>query len=256
MNCYNCDTLIEENWNYCPNCKRKLRKNKIGEEEFSGCNEAGKCHTCSCELNSNWNFCPICGTSVEFYSDKAYLSVPTIATNDQVTTVSPIVVPVLEEKTVLESVQENQTVTDENTIVQIPGVIYCPNCGVQATEEHLFCAYCGTGLRGQASVSTNANDEEKSDYGYIPWLILSVLGGPSGVFLARYVNEGFLTIGYFISLFAIIYAKIKYPKSKVVTTVFIIFVTMSVIALIFFLVIIVVLMIACDNCLGELSRCS
>ncbi len=81
MNCYNCDTLLESNWNYCPNCKRKLKKKKVKEEEFVSCEEVGKCRTCSCELNDKWNFCPICGTSVDFYSEKPKVTLPIIATN-------------------------------------------------------------------------------------------------------------------------------------------------------------------------------
>ncbi len=81
MNCYNCDTLLESNWNYCPNCKRKLKKKKINEDVFVPCEDSGKCHTCSCELNDKWNFCPICGTSVDFYSEKPKVTLPTIATN-------------------------------------------------------------------------------------------------------------------------------------------------------------------------------
>ena len=34
MKCYDCDTELLEKWNYCPNCKRKLRKNKIVEDSL------------------------------------------------------------------------------------------------------------------------------------------------------------------------------------------------------------------------------
>lgn len=251
MKCYNCDTLLEENWNYCPNCKRKLRKNKIIEEEFVSCNEVDKCHTCSCDLSSNWNFCPVCGTSVEFYSDKAFVSVPTIATNDQVTTAPPVVVPIVEDTKI-----EEQSVIEENTVTQNSNIIYCPNCGGQATEEHMFCANCGAGLKVQESTPAAVNVEERKDFGYVPWLIVSILGAPLGFLLAGYVDEKFMSIGYVISLFSIIYAKVKYPKSKLVTTVFIVFIVLSVLAVIFFLVVVVLLMLACESCLGELSNCS
>lgn len=252
MNCYNCDTLLEENWNYCPNCKRKLRKNKIVEEEFISCNEVGKCHTCSCELNSNWNFCPVCGTSADFYSEKAFVSVPTIATNNQVTTVPPVVVPVVEEQ----SIVEEQPVVEEPVVVQNSNAIYCPNCGTQATEEHLFCANCGTSLNVQNGNTQPVEKEGKKDNLWILWLLIGFFGGPVFFELTKETNTGIGLIGYAVSMFSMIYAKVSYPKNKIVQVSFWVYIIWFILSTLFILVIIVGFLLACNACLGELQNCS
>lgn len=246
MNCYNCDTLLEENWNYCPNCKRKLRKNKIVEEEFVACDEVGKCHTCSCELNSNWNFCPVCGTSADFYSEKAFVSVPTIATNDQVTTVPPVVVPVVEEQPLVE-----ETVVEETVVAQNSKVIYCPNCGTQATEEHLFCANCGTSLKNINNNVQSVQEEEKKDYFWIVWLILGFVGGPAFSEITSGTGSNIGLIGYAISLFSMIYAKFTYPKNKIVQVSFWVYIILSILGILYILLIFLLVYLSCSICAGE-----
>lgn len=238
MNCYNCDTLLENNWNYCPNCKRKLRKNKIVEEEFVACNEVGKCHTCSCDLNDNWNFCPICGTSAEFYSEKPSVVLPTIATDADN---KPAIVP---------DVSNENSEIEENVLPEK----YCPKCGAKVIEEHLFCASCGNSLKEESvPVVQEEKVKTRDDNLYILWIVIAYAVTPLGFIISPYIGEWAFYVGYIVSLFSIIYAKIAYPKNKIVKVFFWLFIILSILAILFFGIVIAAFMFACGYCVEAYS---
>lgn len=45
LRCYNCGHILEENYNYCPNCKERLKK---------------QCEGCGKSIGVNWRHCPYC----------------------------------------------------------------------------------------------------------------------------------------------------------------------------------------------------
>ena len=45
LRCFNCGEEIEESYNYCPNCKVRLRK---------------QCEGCGKMISVNWRHCPYC----------------------------------------------------------------------------------------------------------------------------------------------------------------------------------------------------
>ncbi len=79
MNCYKCNTILKNEWNYCPNCRRRLKKKKINIDSYSSCDEDGKCHVCSTLLSGSWYFCPICGTKIDLVGTRNRVNVPIIA---------------------------------------------------------------------------------------------------------------------------------------------------------------------------------
>ena len=193
MNCYNCDTLLEKDWNYCPNCKKKIKKhNKLNEEELVATDEVGKCRKCSFELNDNWNFCPVCGTSAEFHSEKTYLAVPTLAASKSD----------LAEVVIMEREIKN-------------AFLKCPNCKTKVMENQPFCAECGMAL----GVTPVSEIENLSESGYLVWLLLGYLLPICGIF-SHGVHEIFLYVCDLLSVFSMVFVLSAYPKSKVVKIAF------------------------------------
>jgi RNA polymerase subunit RPABC4/transcription elongation factor Spt4 len=234
MKCYDCDTELLENWNYCPNCKRKLRKNKIVEEEFIPCDEKGKCHNCSCVLDDKWNFCPVCGTNAEFYSDKAFVSVPVLAASDVVNTTVPSV----------NEVQINETA---------PVKRYCANCGTEALEEHVFCAICGHSL-SENKLATEEKNEETKDQGngYIIWILVAYLSPILCGYLTD-IHEIFALIGSVVGLFSIVYAKATYKNNKIVNIFFWLYIALGILTIAAGLLMAFFVVAACKVCIGELA---
>ena len=219
MKCYKCDTELNENWNYCPNCKRKLRKNKIIEEEFVPTEEVGKCHTCSCVLDANWNFCPVCSAPVDFYQDSTNtMAIPIIATvvtdqkivpQEQEVIVTEHVGVAPQEGINIEAKIVDKKIEHINTEVgKMAG--YCKKCGTPLMEGHLFCAVCGTPVNEEINVAPVIEPKEVNPKELYAWLALTVLGVPIGLLLGGYVDTSFAFLGYALSLFSVIYAKSKY----------------------------------------------
>ena len=241
MKCYSCDTEIDSNWNYCPNCKRKIKKNKQTIEEYIPSEEIGKCHTCSCILNENWNFCPICGTSAEFYSEKPLLSIPTLATNTEV--VAPVIALTPAENTKKE----------ENALPKQEHSSFCPNCGTKVQEEQSFCAICGSFLKTQNMPISEEQKEVRTDNWYILWLILGFTSTFIGSLLSRYIHEAFSIIGVIVSLFSMIYVRAAYSKNKIVKICFIIYIGLAIFYIVAVLLFIYLTYLACATCFGELG---
>lgn len=239
MKCYNCDTEIDSNWNFCPNCKRKIKKNKNTSEVVNS-DEVGRCHNCSFEMNDKWNFCPVCGTNADFYSDKAFMSVPTIATNTE--KVVPVVVPVASAEPV-EIQNEVDTPQVENNVV---GGKYCSNCGTQISEGHLFCAVCGTSINGN-NVSDQPIEEGRTDKNYIAYLIAAFVTPIIGLYLSE-IHDSFLLIGSALSLFSMIYVRAVYSKNKIVKTFFIIYIILVICFLLYAFVIVFLTYLTCMAC--------
>ena len=260
MKCYDCETELQKGWHYCPNCKRKLRKVKSSvEENYVSCEEEGKCHHCSCELESNWNFCPNCGTGVEFYSTKPSLEVPTMVMEDKEMVVVPVVSvdeEIKEDKEAVEIVEEPE-ITEEVALDVVPDIkeveLKCPSCGDIMTEDHAFCASCGHRLKEQV-VPVKKEDNEPKDNGFILLLLLHLIAMPLGYFISRQGFEPAFYIGAFTSLFAIVCAKCKYPKSVVVNIFFWLFIVYIILTLIAGAVMIIGLAIACSACVDEIDQ--
>lgn len=270
MNCYKCDTELLDGWNYCPNCKRKIKKNnKVKEEKFVQCDEHGKCHKCSCELNDNWNFCPICGTSVEFYSDKPHISVPIIAASADVVTSSDNVVEMQEQ------VEEgsNVTMNEKENVVLYNNEVLCPKCGAIVSEAHLFCSVCGTPMKQDNIVTTNTsnamdkgtvyvtsaqkdlgvnnvNEVNNDDKGYIPWILVGYLGGPCG-FLLSFLGFHSFILGVLMSLISVIYAKAKYSDVPIVKFTFWFILIVYALLLVAFFVLMYILIAACNSAMNS-----
>ncbi len=198
MNCYKCDTLLEKDWNYCPNCKRKIKKSKLNEEELISTDEAGKCHKCSFDLNDNWNFCPVCGTAVEFISDKPKVSVPIIAAaNDEPNKgLDP------------RETEENELLSD---------TILCPNCGVKVLENQPFCAQCGEALNSANVVKSTEGKGLKSYF----WVVLAFVAPVLGFLLSFYLLIPVYDISildvipFVLSVIFSIYSMISVMKNRV-----------------------------------------
>lgn len=240
MNCYKCDTLIENNWNYCPNCKRKIKKHAtINVANFVPTNEEGKCSKCSCVMDGNWNFCPICGTSANFES------------------VAPVIIPVVANST---DKQVRENLGMENSNEQQNNVMYCSSCGNQVKESHLFCASCGSPVNRDSNnqqmgvQSSSENTFSENDEGYAIWIVTAFLAPAVSVFLSQ-IFEPFIYLGAGLSLFAIIYAKSKFPNVKAVKIAFGIYMTLFIIGAVLMCVFLIYMIYACGSCLGEFQNC-
>lgn len=235
MNCYKCDTLIENNWNYCPNCKRKIKKHAtINVANFVSTNEEGKCSKCSCVMDGNWNFCPICGTSANFES------------------VAPVIIPVVANST---DKQVRENLGMENSNEQQNKVMYCSSCGNQIKESHLFCASCGSPVNRESNNQKNGSYVTvENNEGYAIWLVTAFLSPVVSIFLAQ-IYEPFLYLGAGLSLFSIIYAKSKYPNVKAVKIVFWIYMSIFIICAVVMCVFLIYVIYACGSCLVGLRNC-
>ena len=260
MKCYDCETELQKGWHYCPNCKRKLRRVKSSvEENYVSCEEEGKCHNCSYELESNWNFCPNCGTGVEFYSTKSSVEVPTMVMEDKGIAVVPAV-SVDDEATensevgeVADGSETAEELVEEVNLEVKDTEVKCPSCGDIMTEEHAFCASCGYQLKQQV-VPVKQEDNEPKDNGFILLLLLHLIAMPLGYFISKQGFELAFYIGAFTSLFAIVCAKCKYPKSVVVNIFFWIFIVYIILTLIAGAVMIIGFIIACGACVDEIDQ--
>lgn len=157
---------------------------------------------------------------------------------------------------------------DENQNIQLnPNEVVCPNCGAIGTEAHLFCAVCGTPLKGSDNLTSNnvgsgtvyltsktdtpVPVEPGKDKGYIPWVITAYLAAPCGLLLSFLTGVN-LFIGGFISLVSAIYAKTKYPNVPIVKFTFWFIIIIYVISILAFLAFICMIVIACNNCANGL----
>ncbi len=191
MNCYKCDTLLEKDWNYCPNCKRKIKKSKLNDEELISTDEAGKCRKCCFELNDNWNFCPMCGNAVDFSNVKNNLIVSTD-----------------------ENINEQNVVNDKEN--------KCPNCGALVDGTQPFCAECGSAVEAVlGELSENVGEGNPALL-----LILAYISPIVGLFLLP-MGWFLLVLCLIISLISILYAKNNYPDSKVVKIAYYIYVALA-----------------------------
>lgn len=62
MKCSKCQYEVEEEWNYCANCKTPvsgLQYNPFSEKNFI--EGALQCNICATFIKDSWNYCPICG---------------------------------------------------------------------------------------------------------------------------------------------------------------------------------------------------
>lgn len=270
MKCYDCETELQKGWHYCPNCKRKLRKGKNSDEEnYVSCQEEGRCHTCSCELGADWNFCPNCGTGVEFRSTKQSLEVPTMVMEDKDIAVVPVIDSDTEdeelnikdcldkkEETVSEEVDTSE-VTESvvgEVVSEVKEVeVRCPSCGDLMSEGHAFCASCGNPLK-QQEVLVKQVDNEPKDNGFIWIIILHIIAMPLGYFISKQGFELAFYIGAFTSLFAIVCAKCKYPKSVIVNVFFWLFIVYIILVLIAGAVMIIGFAIACNAFIEEIDQ--
>lgn len=243
MKCYNCDTEIDSSWNFCPNCKRKIKKNKNTGEVVNS-DEVGRCHNCSFEMNDKWNFCPVCGTNADFYSEKAFMSVPTIATNTD--KVAPVVIPVVTNEVVKNQNEVSATQVENNT----NGEKHCANCGTPISEGHLFCAVCGTSINDSNVSNKPIEEEGRTDKNYIAWLITAFVSPVVGIYLGR-THDLFLLIGLVLSLFSMIYVRAVYSNNKMVKTFFIIYIVLAIFFLLYVVAIVFLTYLACMAC-GEM----
>ena len=160
---------------------------------------------------------------------------------------------------------------EQEQIVLNNGEVVCPNCGVICSEQHLFCAGCGTALKTNNVGATNASNsninsgtvyltssnpqqvqQSTDDKGYIPWVIAAYLGAPCG-FLLSFLNGIFLMLGGLVSLASAIYAKTKYPNVFIVKFKFWFILILYVLSLIAFIFIIYLIVSACNSCAQGLS---
>lgn len=61
MKCSKCQFEVEEEWNYCANCKTPvsgLEYNPFSEKNFIEGSE--QCKICATFIKDSWNYCPIC----------------------------------------------------------------------------------------------------------------------------------------------------------------------------------------------------
>lgn len=61
MKCSKCEFEVNEQWNYCPNCKNNvsgLEYNIFVEKEYF--NDDCHCSNCSEEIEKDWKYCPNC----------------------------------------------------------------------------------------------------------------------------------------------------------------------------------------------------
>ncbi len=237
MKCYGCYTLIEKRWNYCPNCKKVLKKKK-NKEEFVSCDESGKCHTCSFVLSDNWNFCPICGTNVDFGNNKVAINLNTIAAVEKNYYV-PLITATDNKK---EEILHNNDVSKK----------VCPNCNTEVLEQHAFCSKCGYHLKNSEEVQHVTNNDGTQDNPAV-LLFLTVVSVPLGMCLRYLGYDEMLFLGYGVSLFSIIFAKVLYPKNKLVNVVFWVFIVLSILFLISFFAFLFLAVYACYACVEGLG---
>lgn len=159
---------------------------------------------------------------------------------------------------------------NENQNIQLnSNEIVCPKCGAIGTEEHLFCAVCGTPLKGDNNTSTVNNVgsgtvyltsktdnptpvNPANDRGYIPWVITAYLAAPCGLLLS-FLSGINLLIGGFISLVSAIYAKVQYPNVPIVKFTFWFIIIIYIVSIVAFLFLIYLFVSACASCANGLS---
>lgn len=240
MKCYNCDTEIHSEWNYCPNCKKVLRKHKIVPEQLIPCSEAGMCHKCSCQLDSNWNFCPICGDSIDFYENsKTDIVIPIAVGNSNIYS---------EEKTKVDVV-----VPEQNTF-EVVG--YCPNCGSPIGEGHLFCAVCGA--QNNQQQNTQVEEQPKRQDAPGKWYILLIIIWAICQFfpiiaVAFEIKSPFISICFPGAILSILLAKWLYPNNQIVHYSFITFIVLSILSLLISFVSVFFAFFACYSCVVGLG---
>lgn len=242
MKCYNCDTEILNEWNYCPNCKRVIRKNKKGIEELVPCNETGKCHQCSYTLDSKWNFCPICSDPVDFYE------------NSNVNIVVPVVGNT--NKLDIKNNTGNTLNLDDKSTYEIVG--YCTHCGSPVGEGHLFCAVCGAQMQQSVvniqevnNIKEKYKKQDRPGYGYIFFILLwAVLEFGPILLLFIDIDYNFLSIGFIAALVTILLAKHFYPNNKLVNAVLIMYIIITALGIIAYVAGMFFLFYSCYSCIA------
>lgn len=246
MKCYKCDTELLNEWNYCPNCKKVIRKNKIVNEEFVACNDTGKCHQCSYTLNDNWNFCPICGDSVDFYENS---------------NVSMAVTAVGTTKNVLIEEEREVQVEEKEEIPTYEAVAYCVQCGSPVGDGHLFCAVCGFPTQqpvvSQEIVNERNNKTKRQDKpgkGYILVALLWIFFQFGTIILSLLTGIGeFLHLCVPGVIITLIVGNWLYPNNKIFKAIFIFYITVIIIAIIAFVVSMFLFFYSCYGCFAELG---
>ena len=245
MKCYNCDTEIHSEWNYCPNCKKVLRKHKIVPEQLIPCNEAGKCHQCSVSLDGNWNFCPICGDTIDFYENSS----------------ADVVIPIAVGNTNIlgEEGPKVECAASEQTTFDVVG--YCMHCGSPMGEGHLFCAVCGAQnerVINSQSQNTQIVEQPKKPDAPGKWYILLVVLWAICQFYPIIdaifkINSPFSAICFPGSIVSILVAKWLYPNNKLVHYAFITFIVLVILMLLAWFVSFFLAFFACYSCIVGLG---
>ena len=194
MKCYNCEKQLIESWNYCPNCKRRIKqKNKIKEEEFVSCDLNGKCKKCSFELEDSWNFCPICSSKNDFTCE----------------------IKIKEEQ------EQKDFVKKEKKKIGI-----CNHCKADIFEHELYCSKC------EAEVKMDKNsgkvETKQGDSIYNLYLCLCVFSFIL-IILFNFAELDVLNIIACISfLFFLVLFKFRYPKDVLANLMFYGFIVLSI----------------------------
>lgn len=132
--------------------------------------------------------------------------------------------------------------------------VLCPKCGAICIEEHLFCAVCGSALKSGANVSANASGNfvpngnggtQENENGFVIWLVLAFVTPGIGLLLATMVHPLCLELATSVSLFSIIYARVKYNNNKIVKTFFVIYIIFFILVMIALAIFTFMMILAC-----------
>ena len=151
--------------------------------------------------------------------------------------------------------------------------VLCPKCGAICNEQHMFCAVCGSPMKEQTNVTSDVSavnsgtvyvtstpeqtsiaNQATVDKGYVPWVWAAYLGLPCGYLLNMVVGGMFFLLGGFVSLFSVIYAKVKYPNVTAVKVAFWIIMLLYVASILIIVAVIALFFIACSSCANEMSE--
>ena len=94
--------------------------------------------------------------------------------------------------------------------------IVCDKCGTVASELHKFCSVCGNSIQPQ-SIPEENNIIDTEDDKYKIWLKLAFWSLPISFLFDGFIlgGKGLIFVGFAVSIFSIVYARIKYPNEKV-----------------------------------------
>lgn len=131
---------------------------------------------------------------------------------------------------------------------------FCPKCGTSVPETHLFCSVCGSALKSGANVSANASGNfvpngnggtQENENGFVIWLVLAFVTPGIGFLLATMVHPLCLELATPVSLFSIIYARVKYNNNKIVKTFFVVYIIFFILVMIALAIFIFMMILAC-----------